>query len=42
MNHFPSFLERWQSNFNPIHDGGQKGPHTSFSPVTSTNVGTSP
>ena len=34
-------------NLNPIHDeeegrGGQKGPHTSFSPVTSTNVGTSP
>ena len=34
-------------NLNPIHDEeegrrGQKGPHTSFSPVTSTNVGTSP
>ena len=26
--------------FNPIQDGeGQRGPHTSFSPVTSTNVG---
>ena len=34
-------------NLNPIHDEeegrrGQKGLHTSFSPVTSTNVGTSP
>ena len=34
--------------FNPIQDGGgqwragQKGPPTSFSPVTSTNVGISP
>ena len=32
------------SYFNPIHDGwggGQKGPPTSFSPVTSINVGIS-
>ena len=29
-------------NLNPIHDGGQKGLHTSFSPVTSTNVRISP
>ena len=31
--------------FNPIHDGGkgvQKGPPTSFSPVTPTNVGITP
>ena len=31
--------------FNPIQDKGgegQKGPPTSFPPVTSTNVGTSP
>ena len=28
--------------FNPIHDGGQKGPPTRFSPVTSTSVGISP
>ena len=29
--------------FNPIQDrGGQKGPPTSFSPVTSTNVGIGP
>ena len=27
---------------NPIQDGGQKGPPTSFSPVTSTNVRISP
>ena len=28
--------------FNPTQDGGQKGPTTSFSPVTSTNVGIKP
>ena len=29
--------------FNPIQDGGgPKGPSTSFSPITSTNVGISP
>ena len=28
--------------FSPIQDGEQKDPHTSFSPVTSTNVGISP
>ena len=30
------------SCFNPIQDGGAKGPSTSFSPITSTNVGISP
>ena len=32
------------SNFNPIQDGrgGQKGPPTSFSPVTSTTAGFGP
>ena len=29
-------------DFNPIQDGGAKGPPTSFSPVTSTNVGFGP
>ena len=28
--------------FNPIHDGGSKKAPTSFSPVTSTNVGFGP
>ena len=27
---------------NPIQNGGQKSPRTSFSPVTSTNVGIRP
>ena len=31
-----------QENINPIQDGGKKAPSTSFSPVTSTNVGISP
>ena len=39
-------LEEMQFYFNPIQDegeGGQKGPPpTSFSPVTSTNVGFGP
>ena len=29
-------------SFNPIQDGGQKGPPTSFFPVTSTNIGFGP
>ena len=30
-----------EKNINPIQDGGQKDPPTSFPPVTSTNVGIS-
>ena len=36
-------LMQYAMNFNPIQDGGQKSsPPTSFSPVTSTNVGFDP
>ena len=38
-----SLKNQVQTCINPIQDGGdQKGPPTSFSPVTSTNVGLSP
>ena len=37
------YRQRNTFNFNSIQDGsGQKGPHISFSHVTSTNVGISP